>query len=184
MNANTVGMTKGERNDLASLVRKRERLSKTVASQRSAELLADFEAQLGAIYSFDNDETWAAARLSAEAAVADAQAKIAKRNKELGIPADLGPGLHMSTYGRGQNASRERRTELRRMAVTRIAAMEKAARTAIETHSLDAQTELLASGLTSDAAKLFLEKMPTAETLMPLLDAVEIKGLVGDGGRP
>ena len=54
-------MTKGERNDLAKLVRQNERLAKTAATQRSAELLADFERQLGTIYSFDDDEVWKAA---------------------------------------------------------------------------------------------------------------------------
>ena len=81
-------------------------------------------------------------------------------------------------------AAKDRRAELRRMATTRIAAMEKSARTAIEGHSVEVQTELLAGGLTSDAAKLFLEKMPAVETLMPMLNETEIKGLLGDGGRP
>lgn len=179
MNADTGAMTKGERKALASLVRKRERLSKTAASQRSAELLADFEQQLGTVYSFDDDETWAALHSAAKEAVDAAGVEIAKRCQELGIPKNLAPGLNLYWYGRGENGSKERRTELRKLAVTRIAAMEKAARTAIETNSVEAQTELLAGGLTSDAAKLFLEKMPTAEALMPVLDATEIRVLLG-----
>ena len=144
-------------------------------------VLADFERQLGAIYSFDDDETWAAANTAAKQAVEDAQAVIAERCRELGIPKQFAPNIHMAWYGRGENAVGARRTELRRMATTRIAALEKAARTAIESHSVEAQTELIAGGLTSEAAKLFLTNMPSAETLMPKLDATEIKGLLGHG---
>ena len=67
-------MTKGERDDLAKLIRQRERLMKTGASQRAAELLADFERQLGTIYSYDHDQTWKAAAVAAKQAVAAAQA--------------------------------------------------------------------------------------------------------------
>ena len=183
MTSDTSAMTKGEREALAGLARKRERLSKTAASQRSAELLADFEQQLGTAYSFDDDETWAALHAAAKEAVDTAGVEIAKRCKELGIPKNLAPGLDLRWYRRGENGSKERRTELRKMAVTRIAAMEKAARTAIESNSVEVQTELLAGGLTTDAAKIFLEEMPTAETLMPVLDATEIKGLLGDNSR-
>ena len=62
-------MMKGERNDLARLVRQRERLLKTAASQRAAEVLADFERQMGAQYSFDQDEIWKEAHAAAEKAV-------------------------------------------------------------------------------------------------------------------
>ena len=62
-------------------------------------------------------------------------------------------------------------------------AMEKAARTAIENHSVEAQTELIAAALSSDAAKAFLANMPSVETLMPTLDATEIRGLLGYGTR-
>ena len=61
MSEATSAMTKGDRADLARLTRQRERLLKTAASQRAAELLADFERHLGTVYSFDDDETWKAA---------------------------------------------------------------------------------------------------------------------------
>jgi hypothetical protein len=41
--------------ELCVLVRARERLAKTAATERAAELLADFERQLGTIYSYDTD---------------------------------------------------------------------------------------------------------------------------------
>ena len=39
-------MTSRERGELAQLCRKREKVGKTMATQRSAELLADFEQKL------------------------------------------------------------------------------------------------------------------------------------------
>ena len=174
-------MTKGERADLTRLVRQRERLMKTLASQRSAELLADFERQVGAIYSFDDDETWKAAHAAADKAVKDAKAVIAQRCKEMGIPKEFAPTITANWWDRGQNAMKERRTELRKMAVTRIAAQEKSARTEIEKISIQAQTELVAEGLTSDAAQAFLTNMPSVEVLMPALDSNQIKGFLASG---
>jgi hypothetical protein len=40
-------MTKWEREDLQRLVRQREKVFKSAAKQRSAELIADFENQMG-----------------------------------------------------------------------------------------------------------------------------------------
>ena len=108
-------MTKGERNDLAGLVRQRAKLLKAAAAQRSAELLADFERQLGTIHSYDDDETWRAATATAEQAVGAANAQIAERCQELGIPKEFAPTVRFSWYGRGENASKDRRAELRRM---------------------------------------------------------------------
>jgi len=51
-------MTKGEREDLQRLVRQREKVLKSPAKQRSAELLAEFENQIGQEYFFDQDEVW------------------------------------------------------------------------------------------------------------------------------
>ena len=141
-------------------------------------MLADFEHQLGTVYSYYDDETWQAAAVAAEQAVAAAQAEIEKRCLELGIPKQFAPGMSCFWYGRGENAVASRRAELRRMAMTRIAAMEKAARTQIETLSVSAQTALIAGSLTSEAAKEFLEHLPSAEALMPTFEATEITGLL------
>ena len=60
------GMSRGEREDLQRLIRQREKILRSAAKQRSAELLADFENQLGSTYSFDSDAVWAAAAQLAE----------------------------------------------------------------------------------------------------------------------
>jgi hypothetical protein len=174
----TPAMTKGERDDLARLVRNRERVLKAAAQQRSAELLAEFEQQMASVYKFDQDEVWREAHAAAEAAVVAAQRQIAERCGELGIPADYAPGLNLYWHGRGENAWADRRAELRLVAKSRIAAIEKAARTKIELQCLDAQSQIVASGLTSAGAVAFLDRLPKIEALMPPLEIASIEEML------
>lgn len=171
-------MTKSERSELAQLIRKRERVMKAQASERSAVMLAEFDAQSASIYSFNDDKVWAAANASAKLAVEKARLEIAERCREMGIPPEFAPDLNMSWYSRGQNAVAARRAELRKMAKSRIDAIEAGAKTKIERLSLNAQTEIISSGLESVAALEFLERMPPIETLMPTLDVTEINHLI------
>jgi hypothetical protein len=168
-------MTRSERQELGQLIRKRERVMKAQVAERGAAMLAEFENQCAQIYSFDQDETWAKAMREAEKAVDEANKNVAARCKELGIPKEFAPGVIMGWMERGQNAVTSRRVELRRMAKSRIVAAEKEAISKIERLSLEAQTEVVANGLVSNAAKEFLERMPTLEVLMPSLDARKIK---------
>jgi hypothetical protein len=64
-----------------------------------------------------------------------------------------------------------------------IEAIEKAARAEIDRSSVSVQTELVVEGLTSDAAKTFIERMPTAEALMPSLELGNIEMMVLDERR-
>ena len=171
-------MSKGERDDLGRLMRQRAKVARTSADQRAAELLAEFEQQMASVYSFDADEVWKAAHDAAQQVVQEAQARVAKRCAELGIPERFAPSLDVYWYGRGENASKKRRQELRLVAKSRIAALQKQAYAAIERASVEVQTELVAHGLTSDAAKAFLERMPTAEMLMPLLKLEQVEQLL------
>jgi hypothetical protein len=148
-------MSKGEREDLARLVRLREKVLKSAAAQRSVQLIADFEQQLASVYSFDQDEIWKKAVRAARQAVDEAKDVIAARCKELGIPARFAPGLDLGWYGRGENAVREIRNELRRVATTRIAALQKEACVKIELHCLELQTQIIANGLGSPASAIF-----------------------------
>ncbi len=79
-------MTSTERNDLRSLIRQRARLMKTEIKQRRLELMSDFERQLSANFSYDQDEIWKDAHSIAEQAVKDAQVVIEERCRELKIP--------------------------------------------------------------------------------------------------
>jgi hypothetical protein len=170
-------MTRHEREDLQRLVRQRERVQKSAAKQRSAELLADFDHQLAAEYRFDDDAVWAEATKLADVEVAKAQEIVAQRCVELGIPREFAPSLTLRWSARGyENTCGKRRAELRRAAETRIASMEAKAVVLIEHASVEAQTKLALAGLTSDGARAFIDALPSVETLMSRLSFDELAG--------
>lgn len=173
-------MTKGERQELGQLIRKREKVMKSLAAERSTALLADYDAQSARIYHYDDDETWKQVAEEALMAVARAQTAIADRCQEMGIPREFAPGLEVGWYGRGQSALASRRTELRRAARSRIEAIEAEAVSRIERESLRAQTEILSHGLESIAARTFLSDLPAMDSLMPAIKATDIERLVDE----
>lgn len=61
-----------------------------------------------------------------------------------------------------------------------LAAKAKQAKHDIAKSSVEIQTELLAAGLSTEAARAFLSTMPTPQQLMPTLD---VKALEIGGGR-
>src|SRR5262245_25761973 len=125
-------MTKSERAELAQLVRRREKLAKADVDRVVAERLADFEQQAASYYRAEDDEVWAEQKRIAYEAVADAQARIAERSRELAVPEWTAPSVRVDWYQRGENASKRRVEELRRVAQTRIDAYAKTAKVEIE----------------------------------------------------
>jgi hypothetical protein len=170
-------MTRSEREDLQRLVRQCEKVLKSAAKQRSSELVADFENQLCQEYSFDQDEVWRQAAEAANREVKKAQGVIAARCRALGIPDRFAPSLNVHWSARGYDNSVDRRkAELRRMARTQIEAIERKACTEIELSCLKAQEEIAVAGLTSDAARRFIDALPSIEKLMPALSFAEVSG--------
>jgi len=117
-------ITKTEQGDLQRLINRREKVLKQVASARSAELMADFEQQMAAEYSFDDRQVWEEAARNGRAAIEEANEKIAEECARLGIPHQFAPHLTFGWAGKGENMIAERRAELRRVAQTRIQAIE------------------------------------------------------------
>lgn len=171
-------MSRADRDALLSLVRKREKVMKSAAEERSAAMLADFDGQLAKMWAWDEDATWEQAMASAEAAVNEANAKISARAQELGIPDEFAPRINFAWNPRYHSASQSRRQELRQAARSRIAAVEKEAHTKIERMSLEAQTDLLSQGLTNEGALKFLNDLASVEQLMPSLDIKQVAELI------
>jgi len=176
-------MTKGEREDLIRLIKQRERVAKTAAEQRSAAMLAEFERQVAAVHAFATNEVWRASVESAQKAAQEAMEKIAGESDKLGIPKEFQPRIGFSWLQRGENAYENRRVELRRVAKAEIDALEKVARVQIEQASVQAQTEVIANGLTSAAAIEFLRTMPAIDTMMPALDVSAIQAKLAERAR-
>ena len=166
-------MTTGERQELGKVVRKRAKLAMHDAEQRGAWLLADAEAKLAATYKIE-DEAWAQITAAANRAVEEADAAIARICRERGIPEKFRPEIHLNWWERAENASKNRRAELRKVAQTQVAAMVKEAKVEIEREEERQLTQLAATGLTSAEAKDFLVNMPSAEALLPSLEALTL----------
>jgi hypothetical protein len=171
-------MTARERGDLCQIVRQRERLAKTAAAQRSAQLRADFEKQLQTSYSWDCDEVWSEMHKLAQEATRQARQRVIERGRELGIHDRFSPRIHVSWYSAGEQASNERRIELRRLAAKQIDAVEKKARVRIEEISVEAQTEIMAAGITSDEGRAFLERLPPIDSLMPPVEIGRVEAML------
>jgi lipopolysaccharide biosynthesis regulator YciM len=88
----------------------------------------------------------------------------------LGIPHQFAPHLTFGWAGKGENMIAERRAELRRVAQTRIQAIEARAVVEIAHEALRASTEIVAFGLTSQVARNFLNELAPLERLMPALE--------------
>ncbi len=180
MNSQTA-MTKGERADILKVVRARERLAKTEVKEQSTALKASFEQQLDTTYSFDSDETWSQADKIVEEAVAIADAMVKERSAELGIPNQFAPSIGRYWSAGGRQLVEKDHAKMRRVAHTRIDAMASEAHVRIERWSVDAQTKLVASGLTSEAALTFLEEMPRTQDIMAVLTVDDARQLlIGD----
>jgi hypothetical protein len=168
-------MSKSERDDLARVVRLRAQVAREKVAQRELELLAGVEEQLAAGYQ-DDHELWADITKAAQNAVNEADAQIAEICRENGISEEFRPRLHLDWHRRGENASKERRAELRKVAQARIAAAGKAAKVALKGKEADLLTANIAGGLASDEARALLESMPTVEQLMPPIAVQELEG--------
>jgi hypothetical protein len=179
---NSGSITNAERESLLKLCRQRERLAKAAVGVLAAKRRANFEAQLAREFGFDEDRVWKQAYEIVKATVDQANKDIAARSAELGIPREFAPSLRSHWFERGQNASRERRAELTKVAHAEIAHLEKEAKFRVEQSSLEIQTRLLADSLESAAAKLFLEEMPTPEQLMPELTVRDIESKLPKAG--
>lgn len=168
-------MTTGERAELAKLARLRAKVAKNDVDARIAVCLANFEAQVAAVYS-QYDAHWEELTAEAEAVVKRCDAELAKRCKELGIPERFRPEFHLSWHHRGENASKERRAELRRVAESRLDAQADRAKVEVERCEADIIGKIVEEGLTTASAKALLANMPTTERLMPELSLGDIEG--------
>jgi hypothetical protein len=165
-------ITRIEREDLLKIVRLRTKVGRNDAKTRAAVLLADFEKQLASVYHWDDSAVWAAVNKRVKDVERAAQAEIAEEARRLGIPDRFAPNIGFAWFDRGENASKERRAELRKVAVTRIELLTRNAFAEIEKTSAEIQTGLYEIGMSSEAAAL-LKMMPTATQLMPPLMLID-----------
>jgi hypothetical protein len=167
-------VTNTEYNRLLSLIRRTVALGKVAAKERHATLKAEFEQQLDQRYCYDSDKVWSEAVKVAKKVVAQAQAQVEERCRELGIPKAFAPGLDCRWYDRGRNAVAAERQEMRRVAYTRLESLLSKAVFALERRGLELQTKITAGTLQSADAKEFLTGIHSIEKLMPSLSLKEL----------
>lgn len=174
-------MNKTDRESLLRIARMREKVTKSGLAEAGAQLLVDLDTQLATSYKFDSDEIWKEALHLANQAAKAAQAEVQKRCRELGIPDRFAPSISGPGWrSMGEQAVKERQTELRQLARTQVDAMIKTGKRKVEEISLEVQTRIIASGLSTEA-KAFLDSMPTPEQLMPRLNLGELEKMLGRG---
>jgi hypothetical protein len=170
-------ISKGDRDALLIVLRKRDKAMRAIAAQRKAENLAEFERLISNEVHWQEDGTLVKAVEFGADAARQVDHMISERCQELDIPERFRPKIQWSWLTRGENAIKERRVELRLMAKARFDAQEREALAKVEMHSLDVQQRLIASTLTSDEARQFLGSVPTIESLMPPIVESEVKAL-------
>jgi hypothetical protein len=174
-------MNSAERSELAKLVRLRSRVARNEVMASIVMRLAQFEAQVATKYD-KYDEHWAELTREADEKIKQLDGELAKRCEALGIPARFRPELDVCWYSRGENAAKERRAELRRVAESRLEAQALRAKADIDRREVDLITQIVQEGLDSEHAKAFLETMPTVSELMPelMLNTVEETLMITD----
>jgi hypothetical protein len=118
---------------------------------------------------------------AAQEAVEAANRFIKRVCREEGVPQEFAPSLNTYWLSRGENAFKERRAELRRVAESRVKSLELAARTEIERRSVEAQTAILAGGLADGVARQMLDSLPSVDDLMPALTVSELEAAAQEG---
>jgi regulator of protease activity HflC (stomatin/prohibitin superfamily) len=167
-------MTKAERDQLVRLARLRAKQAEREAEAREKILLAEVQDQATAEYEA-RDHLWADAVAIAEEAAAKANAQIQARCADLGIPPKQAPRLELGWRSRsGEYENPRRRAELLKLAQTRLTALTKTAKTAIQDRLLEVETDLIVGALESSEARAALASLPTVEHLMPKLNLEDL----------
>jgi hypothetical protein len=169
-------MTKGERTEIDRLMRDRARVAKNEIESHAVRVLANIEAQLAAVYP-ENHTAWADLTEHTRQLLADADTQLAERCRQLGIPERFRPSIDFHWHGRGENALKDRRAELRRVAQTELAARVKAAKNEVDRRTVDLRTQLAAGMLESPQAKDFLNAMPSVDDLIPPITLDDLKAI-------
>lgn len=174
-------LTKTERGELRSLARRRAKVAKADIEARQAQLLAEVEEQLAHEFKRE-DERWQDIVREAERACDDANRRIRAACEEAGVPTEFAPSLQAQWYARGTNGIAGRRSELRKVATTRLAQMAKDAKAAVDRRTVEIETRLASTALQSNEAAEWLATLPQIDDLLTALSVDDVRAELGTGG--
>jgi hypothetical protein len=167
-------LNKADRDALIRVVKDRAKLAEKDVAARARVLLAEVLDLMAAEFAA-NDALWSDQLLLAEEGVRLLNAQIRQRCSEVGTPARFAPDVTVHWHSRSSEFSeRERRNELKALAEARIAALVDTAKVEVQRQSSDLAEKLIIDGLDSEAARRFVEALPTIEQLMPPLSLDEL----------
>ncbi len=176
MRNSIAAITRSDRDALAKQLRMNFRVLRHQVDAVEQQRLADFQEQLATEYPSD-DPRWESVTAETEKLVRIADRKLKAIFTEYDIPEWARPGLQISWYRRGENAVTSRRVELTKAATTRFKADAAAAKVELDRREAEAHSELIGPSLTSAKAHALLERMPSAEQLMPRITVAEIEAV-------
>ena len=159
------GMTKAERTELQSIVRRQFKVLRSEVAQRQVELLADMEAEIAAKYA-ETDEKWSTLvdgiRMICESAEREVETFVRSSDFE-NVQPRFGSWMGMHNLPRPEDG----RSELRRVATAQIAARAAEAKLSLERQEADILRDLAMGALESDEAHRFLRSIPSVGELIP-----------------
>jgi hypothetical protein len=175
--SNAVKLTAQEIKLLSDQIKREHKVGLRLLEERAAHVRARMEEAFASKFRADHDK-WVAAVARIEQDVAETNKKIVADVQEMGLPAEFAPYLELNWYSRGENASKARVAELRRVGEAKIAEMIKTGQAALETWVAEAHRKIIVGGLQSPGAQQLLESMPKAEALLPEIALAELEAQV------
>jgi hypothetical protein len=179
-------MNKSELEAISRALRANVKAAKATIIALGPKLKAEFEVQLTVTYPASGDPVWEEALQIVYDAYETQQARVKARCEELRIPERFRPELQSPGWNASWRSScadfKDYRAEMRRLAGAQIDDMLKSRLAQLELDSANIQLELASHGCITDAAKEFLAKLPSIDSLIPPLKVSEVEALIE--GRP
>lgn len=175
-------ITKAERTELRSLVRRRFKLLHAEVDQRVTELQAELERGISERYAAA-DKAWGDAVGLVHEAVKEAN-RAANDVMRAAVP-DWPTGHDKELVGCYEQNLRQPtkdRADLRYQGQRRISAQAQAARLRLDQQEAELLTRLAMGALESDAAREFLTSIPTVSELVPAVRLRELEQSLSEGG--
>lgn len=159
-------ITKGERSELAGLIKRRFKVLRADVEARRAELEAELEDRIAAKFS-EEDKAWNDAMFLIQEAAREANRKANDILRGLNIDAYDSSREYEIVTARDVRQPKAERNVLRANGSKRINAQVKSALLQLDRQEADLLTRLVATGLESEEARAFLGEIPTVSTLVP-----------------
>jgi hypothetical protein len=179
-------INKSELEAISRALRAKVKAAKAAIIALGPKLKAEFEMQLTVTYPASGDPIWEEALQIVYDAYETQQARVEARCEELRIPERFRPELQSPSWSASWRSScydyKDYRAEMRRLAGAQIDDMIKSRLAQLDLDSANIQFEIASEGCVTDAAKDFLKRLPSIESMVPPLKLSEVEAVIE--GRP